>query len=325
MTDPQIDTFQYRCFLTNLNKALPLELTIRAAKLAYPHELEELRRVDAAIRVAWKERGFTEEEVVHHGLAELCWDLTQLGWSERRVLFERRTSEVNQMIDDGVSPICKEYLSQLRNENYPFAKRYRYADLVRGINVHRVLCEFLKKYSNLKIPNVGRSVPSENYIYSVRTPVPVVPGAVQNVRFKGPLEPNYLGIMLRFDMSLEDVHAALLDFQFHYAKFRIDEHEIRDETSNRLLDPWGQPSMPSKGDLITQATQAHPRLAGLYLYDRFIENGGEGTRGARARAIRDTISLHPQSVSPELSRTAKWFDSTREEIKARAKELSALK
>lgn len=321
MTDPQTDTFQYRYLLNQLNKALPLELTIRAAKLAYPQKLDELRRIDEAISISWVKRGFTKAEVAHHGLAELCWDATQLGWSERRALFECRTPEVHKMISDGIRPICEEHLSQFKEENYPFAKRYRCADLVRGMNVRRVLREFAEKYSNLKIYAAGNSIPKENFIYSVRSPVPVVPGAVQNVRFEGHQQSNYLGIMLRFDMSLEDVRAALLDFQYHYAKFRIDEHELRDDTTNRLLDPWGQPSMPSKDDLITQAHQVHPRLAGLYLYDCFIENGGEETRGARARAIKDTIALHPESVAPEMSRTGKWLDSTRKEIMALAEGL----
>lgn len=100
-------------------------------------------------------------------------------------------------------------------------------------------------------------------------------------------------------MPLEDVQAALLDFQYHYAEFRLRSHGLGDETTNRLLDPWGNPSMPSKDDLVNQAHQVHPKLGGLYSYDRFLAHGGARSRGARARAVTDTIALHPRSFSPD--------------------------
>lgn len=324
MTDPHVDTLQYRHFLSELNKALPLELTIRAARLACPEKLEELRGIDAEMRTAWKERGFTEEEVAHNGLAELCWDLTQLGWSERRSPFERWRQDVLQMIRDGVRPICERYLSQMKPENYPFAKRHRYADLVRGMDVDRVLREYLKKYSKLRITPDCDGVPISNFILSFRAPIPVVPGALQMIRPDRPQQSEYLGVMLRYDMPLEDVRAALLDFQYHYAEFRLQKHDVSDETASRLLDPWGAPSMPSKEDLVNQAHQVHPKLAGLHSYDRFVAHGGGGTRGARARALEDTIALHPESVAPDKSRAGKWLDSIRKEVEGLAEELRAL-
>ena len=323
MTDPQVDTLQYRHFLSDLNKTLPLELMIRAAKLACPEKLEELKDIDAAIHAAWVERGFTDAEVVHNGLAELCWDLTQLGWSERRSPCERWRPDVHKMITGGVAPICEKYLSQLNPEDYPFAKRHRYADLVRGIDVDRVLREYLKKYSKLRISPDGDGVPISNFIVSsFRAPVPVVPGALQMIRYDDASQRSeYLGVLLRYDMCLEDVRAALLDFQFHYAEFRLNEHYLRDGTTMRLFDPWGKPSMPSRDDLVNQAHQVHPRLAGLYCYDRFVSHGGGTTRGARARAIKDTIELHPESVVPDSNLAGKWLDSTRREVEELAEQL----
>lgn len=324
MTNPRVDTLQYRHFLSQLNMALPLELTIRAAKLAFPQKLEELRGIDAAIRTAWEERGFTKEEVEHNGLAELCWDLIQLGWSERRSPFECWPRAVIKMIQDGIHPICDMYLSQVKTGDYPFANRFRYSDLVRGMDVDRVLCEYLNKYSKLRIESVENSIPISDFILSFRAPVPVVPGALQNVRLEGLQKSEYLGVMMRYDMSLEDVRAALLDFQYHYAEFRLQQHGLRDETTNRLLDPWGSLSMPSKDDLVNQAHQVHPRLAGLHSYDRFVVHSGGGTRGARAKAIKDTIAMHPDSVAPETSRAGKWLDSTRKQVEELAVELRAL-
>lgn len=321
MTNPHIDTFQYRHFLSELNKSFPLELTIRAAKLAFPGKLEELSRIDANIRAAWQSRGFTEEEVVHNGLAELCWDLTQLGWSERRSPFEVWRRDVLRMIHDGIRPICEMYLSQMQLGDYPFAKRHRYADLVSGMKVEKVLREYLKKFSKLRTEPLGDSVPLSNFILSFRAPVPVVPGALQQISYDGPQRSEYLGVMLRYDMPLEDVRAALLDFQYHYAEFRIKQHKLSDETANRLLDPWGIPLMPTKDDLINQAHQVHPKLAGLYAYDRFVAYGGGGTRGARARALEKMIGLHPDSVAPEISRAGKWLDGTRKEVEELAEKL----
>jgi hypothetical protein len=314
MTDPNVDTLQYRCFLRQLNKALPLELAIRAARLACPGKLEELRGIDAAIRTAWEERGFTKGEVVHNGLAELCWDLTQLGWSERRSPFERWGPDALKMIEDGVGPICEIYLRQVKLEDYPFARRHRYADLVHGMDVDRVLREYAEKYSKLKIAPDDGGIPISNFVLSLRAPVPVVPGALQQIRHQGPHQSEYLGLMLRYDMPLEDVRAALLDFQYHYAEFRLRDHGLSDDTAHRLLDPWGNPPMPSKDDLINQAHQVHPSLAGLHSYDRFVANNGGTTRGARARALAETIALHPKSVAPEKSRAGKWLDSTRSKI-----------
>ena len=321
MTEPQNKTLQYREFLSKINRALPLELTIRAVKLACPEKLEELRDIDAQIRIAWKERGFAEEEVKHNGLAELCWDLRQLGWSERRQPFERYPADLLARVKAGVPLICERYLGQIRLENYPFALRHRYADLVRGMDVGRVLRDYLSKYAKLRSKPSLDVVPLSNFILSFQAPVPVIPGALQMTGLDIPKESEYLGVTLRYDMSLEDVHAALLDFQYHYAEFRLQRHKLNDKDTQRLLDPWGKLSMPTREELVHQAHQIHPKLAGLHCYDLFVAHGAEGTEGSRVRAIKDTIAFHPESIAPDEIRAGKWLDNTRTVVNDLVKEL----
>ncbi|MGY6270615.1 hypothetical protein ACXIUT_13050 [Achromobacter denitrificans] len=320
MTEPQIDTLQYREFLRRLNKALPLELTIRAARLACPRQFEALAQIDMEIRTAWTQRGFTEAEIVHDGLAERCLDRIQLGWSERRSPFEIWPAEVAGLIAEGIHSICEEYRGRIVPESYPFARRYRYADLVRGMDVDRVLKDYLAKLQKLRLEPEGDGIPLGNFVLSFREPIPVVPGAVQMI-CDDAQQPEYLGLMLRYDMPLSDVRAALLDFEYHYAEFRIREHGLRDETSQRLLDSWALPGPPSREDLVGQAHQVHPKLAGLHSYDRFIGHGGPDARGARARALDETIGFHPESLAPERSRAGKWLDNTRKDIERIAEAL----
>lgn len=325
MTKPHADTPQLRHFLLDLNQAIPLELMIRAARLACPQKLEELRGIDAAMRNAWQARGFTAEEVEHNGLADRCWDSMQLGWSERRSLFERWPLDVIEMIEDGTEPICQLYRDRVKLEDYPFARRHRYADLLRGINVGRVLREYLKKENELLQAPDADGVPFSKFIHSFRAPVPVVPGARQQIRCSDGSEPSeYLGLMLRYDMPLKDVRAALRDFEYHYAAFRLGEHNLSDDTAHRLLDRWGSPSMPSKDELINQFNQVRPTLAGLHLYDRFVAHGGEGTRGARSRAVKDLKAQYPDGRQPDENLAGKWLDTTREEIEGLAEELRVL-
>lgn len=314
MTDAYVNTVQYRVLLSDLNKALPLELLIRAVKLEYPEKLEKLKDIDEEIRIAWTERGFTEEEVDHNGLAELCWDITQLGWSERRRPFEVFPREVIKLIQDGVSPICETYLRQVKLEDYPFAQRYRYADLVRGMNIEYVLLQFLERYAKLREDPGTYGVPIGNFVLSARAPVAVVPGALQHACLSGPKQSEYLGVMLRYDMPLEDVHAALLDFQYHYAEFRLRKNKTSDEVANRLLDPWGNPSMPSTDDHLYQYNQLHPHLAGLYCYDRFVARGGKESKGAQTRAREDTVALYSEAIAPELNSVGKWLKSTGDRV-----------
>lgn len=324
MTDPQVKTLQYRDFLSNLNKALPFELEVRAINRVYPKKMEKLRGIDAEIRAAWTEYGFNEAEVEQLGLAELSWDFVQLGWSERRQPFERFAEDILDDINAGLQPIHKQTLSQVTLADYPFARRHRYADLVRCMDVGRVLRDYLQSYDRLRRRDGPDGIPIGDFILSFKAPIAVIPGALQRVRLDGPQNSEYLGLMLRYDMPLEDVHAALLDFQHHYAEFRLSTDRMRnDPVASRLLDPWGDPAKPSRDELVKQAHQIHPKLAGLYCYDRFVAHGGEGTRGARVRAIKDTIAQHLYSTSErEENSVGKWFDTIKEVVDELAKEFA---
>ena len=180
---------------------------------------------------------------------------------------------------------------------------------------------YLSKLEKLRSKPGLDGVLTSNFVLSFQAPVPVIPGALQMTGLDISKKSEYLGVALRYDMSLEDVHAALLDFQYHYAEFRLQRHKLSDKGTQRLLDPWGKPSMPSREELVNQSHQIHPKLAGLHCYDLFVAHGAKGTEGSRIRAIKDTIALHPEPIAPDEIRAGKWLDNTRKVVDDLAKQL----
>lgn len=322
MTSPSFDTLQYRHLLADLNAALPIELTIRAVRSVFPGRLDVLRQIDAQMRQAWRDGGFTDEEIAADAHVDACWDLIQLGWVERRSPFETwsHLPDGGREIERLRARIAQEFEPQVSLHDFPFAVRHRYADLVNGMDLERVLREYHRKQTPLRAQPEGNTIPVENFLWSIRRPIAVHPGALQNVALSE-TEHAYVGIMLRHDMTLDDVRGALREFEFHYARFRIWRHgRSRDEVANRLLEPWAAPPRPTRQDAVNQANQVLSSLNGLYCYDRLCVHHKDKPRGALSRAIEDTLAL---GNLPETQKgtVQKQFEATRRQISRLEKSL----
>lgn len=324
MTTRTIDTTQYNLFFNDLNAALKLAYTIRAIRLAWPSRLEELESLESQLGQAWVDRGFTAEEVEHNGLTALSWDLKQLGWSERRNPLEVYTRPVLKMIEEGIGPISNLVFASFDPSKYPFAARYRFADLVHPIDIENTLRRFIKKSSQLgDAPDCWGShsgTPLEKFIL-LRRPVPVIPGAYQVQRATAFTTPH-IGLLLELDMSERDIEAAIDDFRFHMAEAQ-HKSGLANSFTNRVFKEWAKGPAPEPDqDAISVITQIVPVLAGLQAYDAMIKNGGSQKRGARSEAAKATVNFFREGDPRRDShKVGQWLDAQRKKIEKAAEAL----
>lgn len=293
-------TFQHRRLLDDVRAVVPLEIMIRAANRAMPDKMQELRRIEAGMRQVWLDAGFPDEVIDYDQHLEDSWDFIQLGWRETRRLNRVWSPEDWAAIRSTHQRVNETFASQVQADRYPFAARFRYADLLRGMNIERVLSEFDHKLPALNDErrNTDGSIPLVKFVGPLRRPVPVIPGVKQQVRF-GPELPRYAGIMLRTDIPLEDVLTAMQEFRFHYALARIDDGD-HSKVPSALLGPWMRPTAPSsrRKEGVNQDNQIRALLNGLYCYDRVMFYGASGERYPRKLALDDAMALKGDETIP---------------------------
>lgn len=317
MTKRTINSIQYTLFFNELNASLKLAYTVRAIRFKWPWCLEELERIESQLRQAWVDRGFSTAEVEYNGLTALCWDLNQLGWSERRSPLEVYQKPVLKMIEDSIKPISEIVFANFDSSRYPFAARYRFADLVHPINIEHTLRTFIKKGDKLRDdpdchgPYIG--TPLDKFIL-LRRPIPVIPGAYQCIKSEELVDPN-IGLILKLDMSERDIEAAINDFRFHIAEA---QHKcgFSNSFTNKVLTNWSMVSEQEDAqESISNVTQIVPVLAGLQAYDTMTENGGREKRGTRAKATKVTAEFF-QEGDPRRDehKIGQWLDIQRKRV-----------
>jgi hypothetical protein len=317
MTKRTINTIQYNLFFNDLNAALKLAYTVRAIRLTWHGRLEELESIDSQLRQAWVDRGFTEAEVEQNGLTALSWDLKQLGWSERRSPLEVYELHVLKMIKDGIDPISDLVFANFDPSRYPFAARYRFADLVHSIDVEKTLRRFIEKSSQLRDDRdcwgSYSGTPLEKFIL-LRRPIPVIPGAYQVQRAEA-FAPPHIGLLLELDMSERDIEAAIDDFRFHIAEAQ-SKSGLANSFTNRVFHEWAMGSTAGTDqDSISVFTQIGPVLAGLQAYDTMKRNGGSQKRGARAKATKATAEFfREKDPRRDSHKVGQWLDAQRKKI-----------
>lgn len=324
MTKRTIDTIQYNLFFNDLNAALKLAYTVRAIRLTWHGRLEELERIESQLRQAWVNRGFTEAEIEHNGLTALSWDLQQLGWSERRSPLERYERHVLKIIQDSLKPISEAVFANFDPSRYPFATRYRFADLLHPIDVEKTLRRFIEKSSLLGDEPDSWGSHSGTPLYKfilLRRPIPVVPGAYQMQQANG-FAPPHIGLCLELNMSDRDIEAAIEDFRYHIAEAQA-KRSIKSDFTNRVLTEWGKGSTTGTvQDSISVVTQIGPVLAGLQAYDTMIKICAPQKRGARAQAAKVTSEFF-QEKDPrrDSHKVGQWLDAQRKKIEMVAEAL----
>ena len=317
MTKRTINTFQYNLFFNDLNAALKLAYTVRAIRLTWLGRLEELESIESQLRQAWIDRGFNAAEVKHNGLTALSWDLKQLGWSERRSPLEVYAQPVLEKIEKGIKFVSDLVFADFDPSRYPFAARYRFADLVHSIDVEKTLRRFIKKGSQLRDDPDSRGshsgTPLEKFIFLGR-PIPVIPGAYQVQRAKAFTTPH-IGLLLELDMSERDIEAAIDDFRFHIAEAQ-SKNRIASSFANKVFREWPMSSAPEANqDAISVVTQIAPVLAGLQAYDTMTKNGGSQKRGARAKATKETAEFFQEGdARRDPHKVGQWLDAQRKKI-----------
>ena len=237
MSKPKVENSIYYHTKSLLNGVLPLEYAIRAQRENAPDELKFLQSVDSDIRQIWLDAGFIEEEISHEKLLDLSWDILQVGVplyrTHGRVFMDH---ESPNQIRKTAQFIGETYKNVFSDNTFSMTKRFRVVDLLHGNNIESLISKVIKSKRYMCIYEKEDVIPIEQFVLgNYREAILLYPGALYqygNYKHHGNKYTG-AGIVLDFNMGIDDVNGAINEFLYQYGKFR-EEHN-RDSVSSELI------------------------------------------------------------------------------------------
>ena len=149
MASPKYDNLLYTTTLADLNKALPMEWTIRALQVHNSAQYQCLQSIDSNIHDFWRKRSFLAEEISDLELMEFSWDFLQIGKSTSRSFTKVIHPDVHQKFWGGLKDIYELWSNEVKNIKLPcIARNYRYFDVLHGNDIERLLKKVSKIVRN---------------------------------------------------------------------------------------------------------------------------------------------------------------------------------
>lgn len=292
-----------------------MEIAIRVAKTVDLEEFQRLHALNEEIKALWVSRGFSEESIKSEGYVDACWDIFQLGYDANlRVNNVYAKSTIKEFKRTSIET-RKQFQGKIESIRLVFADRYRVCDLLNGNNIGTVIKEVDSKIKEIRNIENGKSIPFGAFVHSLRRPVKIRRGAIQQVRFpKDSVTNSHLGLLLESNMTQEDIEGALHDFLYHYAMFRIEGKPIehRDRVHLELINKWAEPIANKPRSRSLQYNALFTQLNGLYCWDRRREFGAE-RRGSMKYAIEETQKLY--SSPPDAKAIANHYEKIDRKIR----------
>lgn len=302
---PKVENSIYYHTKSLLNGVLPLEYAIRAHSENVPNERKLLESVNSGIYQIWLDSGFTKQEIEHEKLLDLSWDTIQIGIPLHRnhgqVFMDH---EYLEQIIKTVGFIGETYKNFFLENVFSMTERFRVVDLLNGNNIESLILNVIKSKGYMYDYDMEDKIPVEKFVLdNYREAILLYPGSLyqygeyqqHGIKHKG------AGILLDFNMELEDVHAALNEFMYQYGKLR--EVHLRDHASGQLISSFLKDQLldSSKDNEVTRLDSILTGLLGLHCYDNVCANKkcekGNPSRAKPLSSAIDTTLEFVQSVS----------------------------
>lgn len=293
-TKPTAQNAAYADLVDRLATAIPMEIAIRVAKMVDLEEFQRLHALNDEIKALWVSRGFSEEAIKSEGYVDACWDIFQLGYDANLRVNNVYAKSTIEEFRRACIETQKQFQEKIGSIRLVFSDRYRVCDLLNGNNIGAVIKEVDSKIQEIRSMESGVSIPLGTFVHSLRRPVQIRRGAIQQVRFpKDSVHNSHLGLLLESNMTLEDIEGALHDFLYHYAMFRLEGQPIEhcDRVHLELIDKWAKPIANKPSSRSLQYNALFTQLNGLYCWDKRREFGVD-RRGSKKYAIEETQKLY---------------------------------
>ncbi|MCE7586358.1 hypothetical protein LZS99_12330 [Vibrio fluvialis] len=299
MSKPKVENSIYFHTKSLLNGVLPLEYAIRAQRENAPDELRLLQSINSDIYQIWLDAGFIELEISHEKLLDLSWDILQVGVplyrTHGRVFMDH---EFVKKIRKTARFIAKTYKDFFSDNTFAMTKRFRVVDLLNGNDIESLISKVIKSKRYMYSYAKEDDIPIEQFVLgNYREAISLYPGTLYQYGEYEQHGNKYTGagILLDFNMGIDDVSGAINEFLYQYGKFR-EEHN-RDSVSSELISNFLREQLlsSSKDNEVTRLDSILTGLLGLYCYDNVCEN-----------KKRDKGS--PERSKPLLTATTKTLD-----------------
>ncbi|MFJ5360277.1 hypothetical protein ACIPUG_04865 [Pectobacterium sp. CHL-2024] len=154
-------------------------------------------------------------------------------------------------------------------------KRFRVVDLLNGNDIESLTSKVIKSKRYMYIYEKEDDIPIEQFVLgNYREAILLYPSALYQYGNYEQHGNKYtgMGILLGFNMSIDDVNGAVNEFLYQYGKFR-EEHN-RDFVSSELISNFLRQQLldSSKDNEVTRLDSILTGLLGLYCYDNVCEN-----------------------------------------------------
>lgn len=276
MSKPKVENSIYYHTKSLLNGVLPLEYAIRAQRENAPDEINLLQSVNSDIYQIWLDAGFIEQEISHEKLLDLSWDILQVGVplyrTHGRVFMDQ---EFVNKIRNTAQFIGETYKNMFSENTFSMTKRFRVVDLLNGNDIESLISKVIKSRRYMYTYEKEDDIPIEQFVLgNYREAILLYPGTLflhgdyeqHGNKYTG------AGILLDFNMEIDDVNRAINEFLYQYGKFR--EEYNRDFVSSELISSFLMEQLvsSSKDNEVTRLDSILTGLLGLYCYDNVCEN-----------------------------------------------------
>lgn len=140
MAKPEYDNELYVDTLYRINNALPMEYAIRATKQAAPDVYQALIDIDNKLHEFWRQKNFSEDEIVSNELKDFSWDYLQTGKFYSRSFSKAFHPDVFNDMQDGLKFILNKFKQEVADLRLPLAGcNFRYCDLLNGNDILRMI------------------------------------------------------------------------------------------------------------------------------------------------------------------------------------------
>jgi hypothetical protein len=321
MAKAKHDNLLYIATIAELNKALPMEWTIRALRMHNSAQYQRLQAINSEIYNFWLNRSFLKEEIDDLELMEFSWDFLQIGKSTSRSFTKVISPYVHQKVSDGLQDVYKQWNAEIKNINLPcIAQNYRYFDVLHGNDIERLLKKVGVIVGRLSKYTKDQSIPISEFAIFMRTPRRL---NNESLIFHGPwidyegrkLE-NSLMLIINTDVKIESFQTILNEFIIEYwnkRKSYLKSHPEAepDDLPDRLLtEVLNKEMLESDNQAIDQCNQVIGPLVGLYAWDCFRKNKNIKSTGI-SKILNNFFNI---TRGDSLIR--KDHDKTKEEINA---------
>jgi hypothetical protein len=320
MGNAKYDNALYEHTKASINKALHMEWVIRAIQSSARVQYQALQSIDSRLHDVWRQKGFSDDEIMASELKDYSWDALQVGRICSRTYTRVYNHDVFTTINEGIKEVKTLLEKDVSKISLPaIAKDYRYCDLLNGNDIPRLLKKIQTIRQKFGEYSKSDSIPFNEFASFVRVPTKIhsesliIDGA--GVESNGLRLNNAIMLTIRTDVKIEDFKGILDEFVLEYCKRRmayLEKHPEADpdDLSTKLITEVLHREMFDVPVVVDRHDGLIGHLVGLYYWDSV-----QSDKKISSKTIADNLSKDC-NIWRDDSTVRRDHHATRTEIEA---------